>query len=1576
MKQVSIVVSTLNRGANIEELIKSLDYYLNLHKIAYEIIFIDDYSKDDTYKIINKLSAKYPVSVFLKKGKKAEKSSLLEGFRKSKYANIAIIGASLKYPAAEIIPMLDKIYEGADIVVANRLNQERSSPRRVAKKIFSLLLVRWLHNLNVDFNSGLKIFKRQVLEEVRINPRRWVFPLEFLVKARKYGYSISGHDITLFERNDDSNKNTPFWKEIFKTGLEVIMFKFEKISPFHIKSKEVGGMKGAGVAHNEGRFITHTSLHHSFSAINTFHFWQKTFLVLLGVFFVLGMIKNPLSVGIVFIGILSFIYFADTLFGLFLVIRSLDKSPEIKSTKEEIAEIDDEDLPVYTIFCPLYKESIVLPSFVKSIGKLDWPKEKLDVLLLLEEDDKETINKARDMNLPGYFRIIVVPHSMPKTKPKACNYGLAYASGEYAVIYDAEDDPDYLQLKKAYLGFKKTPSNVRCLQAKLNYYNSKQNLLTRLFTAEYSLWFDVNLPGLQSIETTIPLGGTSNHFYTKDLIEFQGWDPFNVTEDCDLGVRIFNRGYKTAIIDSITLEEANSDLGNWLRQRSRWIKGYMQTYLVHMRNPLAFFKKNGRHAFVFQLIVGGKIAFMLINPVLWILTLLYFVFRSTALGATIEALYPPTIFYMAATSLVMGNFLYIYYYMIGCAKRGHWELIKYVFFIPLYWIAVSVAAAIAIYQLFFKPHYWEKTEHGLHLAKADNDDSGGGKKTDSIDNGDKKEIIKPRLIGYIFLEDGWQKIKDLLLGISKLQEFIPSSLRRRLFSSKGFLISAIIVSSAINFLFNVFLVRVLSYSQLAVVVLINTFWYIITILTSGLSDTVNSQVSYLVAKKGVKAGNVFFKWMLNESFIIAAIFTLSWLIAIPKVASFFQIQETSVLIFFTPIFISGLLVYAYDGFFKGSFLFFFSAWMIFSEAISKMLIAFVLNYIGRDDLIYLSIPLSLMASGLLGIFLFHNVKSGKSTYKEDRYKKFPSKFFVSAVIASLYPVLFLSLDILVVKHFFSEDVAGRYSILSLAGKIIYFLGTLPLVFMIPYVSRNEGLGKNSKAVFDNLFIATIVLTLLGLILFGFLGFLTVPLLFGAKAIETVGLLPVYSTAIAMFTLASTIIVYHLAKRQYIFSWISVLSSIIFLLAVWSFHDSIAQVVTLLLIVSSINLLAISLLHYFEKDLVFVNRGVFDFFGIFTSKLPKTSLKEKPKKKILIFNWRDVNHLYAGGAENYIHQISKILVSKGNQVTIFCGNDGTQRNHDNIEGIDIVRRGGFYLVYIWAFFYYIFRFRGKYDVIIDCQNGIPFFTPIYAKEPVYCLMHHVHQKVFFRHLIKPLAIFASFLEKDLMPLVYRKIKFITVSKSSKEEMEEIGLGKAGIEIIYNGVDLNEFIVGEKSPRPTVMYLGRLRSYKSVDVLLRAFGGVLSRVPNAQLIIAGSGDDEDNLKNIAKELGLNNEQVVFKGRVPDKERVLLMQKAWVLVNPSLMEGFGVVIIEANACGTPVIASNVPGLRDAVKNMKSGCLVKYGDVAGFAEEILKIFENKKLLKARSKSSRAWAENFPWEKSSLEFISFIEDN
>ncbi len=315
-------------------------------------------------------------------------------------------------------------------------------------------------------------------------------------------------------------------------------------------------------------------------------------------------------------------------FGFKLLLAWLggDRRIDVKITDDEVAALDDTELPVHTVLVPMYKEPDVLPILASALRKIDYPLSKLDIKLVLEQDDTETIEAAKALRLEEIFEIIQVPTSMPKTKPKACNYALNFSRGELLTIFDAEDVPEPDQLKKVVATFAKSGSNTACVQARLNYYNAEENWLTRMFTLEYSLWFDFYLPALEFLRIPIPLGGTSNHFRMSVLKKVYGWDPFNVTEDADLGTRLTQLGYRVAVVNSTMYEEANNSIPNWIRQRSRWIKGYMQTYLVHMRKPVELFRSLGLVGFVgFQFFIGGTFLTALITPFLYasyVLTLL------------------------------------------------------------------------------------------------------------------------------------------------------------------------------------------------------------------------------------------------------------------------------------------------------------------------------------------------------------------------------------------------------------------------------------------------------------------------------------------------------------------------------------------------------------------------------------------------------------------------------------------------------------------------------------------------------------------------------------------------------------------------------------------------------------------------------------------------------------------------------------------------------------------------------------------------------------------------------------------
>ncbi|MGH9045261.1 MAG: glycosyltransferase [Acidimicrobiales bacterium] len=376
----------------------------------------------------------------------------------------------------------------------------------------------------------------------------------------------------------------------------------------------------------------------------------------------------------------------------------------------EVAALNESELPLYTILVPVYREANVVGSLMENLSMLDYPADKLEILLLTEQDDADTRAAVMAARPPETVTIVTVPPGQPQTKPKACNVGLFLARGDFLVIYDAEDRPDPNQLKVALVAFNRADERQVCVQAPLNYFNASQNALTRMFTLEYSFWFDYMLPGLEAMRLPIPLGGTSNHFRTDALRRLGGWDPFNVTEDADLGIRSAALGETVGVIHSTTYEEANSDYRNFVRQRSRWIKGYLQTTLVHLRHPLELTRTAGWSKVLgFTLLIGGTpLSFLFVPP-------LYLLFAITMIlgPQAVAELFPGWVLWVSVACLVIGNAMMIYVSMMGVFKRRRYGLILWALANPFYWLLHSVAAYKALWQLLVRPHYWEKTLHGL-----------------------------------------------------------------------------------------------------------------------------------------------------------------------------------------------------------------------------------------------------------------------------------------------------------------------------------------------------------------------------------------------------------------------------------------------------------------------------------------------------------------------------------------------------------------------------------------------------------------------------------------------------------------------------------------------------------------------------------------------------------------------------------------------------------------------------------------------------------------------------------------------
>ncbi|MBM2816659.1 MAG: hypothetical protein HW421_3421 [Ignavibacteria bacterium] len=358
-------------------------------------------------------------------------------------------------------------------------------------------------------------------------------------------------------------------------------------------------------------------------------------------------------------------------------------------------------------------------------------------------------------------------------------------------------------------------------------------------------------------------------------------------------------------------------------------------------------------------------------------------------------------------------------------------------------------------------------------------------------------------------------------------------------------------------------------------------------------------------------------------------------------------------------------------------------------------------------------------------------------------------------------------------------------------------------------------------------------------------------------------------------------------------------------------------------------------------------------------------------KILVINWQCIKNPMSGGAEVHLHEIFKRIAAHGHSVTLFCCSFEGSLSEENIDGIRVIRKGGrsLFNFYVPAWYKKYFSKQG-YDVIIDDINKIPFYTPLYIKEPLIGLSHHFFGKSIFREAGLISASYVYFSEK-LMDYIYKKIPFVVVSESTKSEFLERGYKPANFSIVGNAITQSEFpmAVGEKEEVPVVAYFGRLKKYKSVDHLFYAFAKVSEKIPEIKLYIMGRGSFQPELERLSVQLGISG-KVTFFGFVSEEDKKSLLSKSWCMVNTSMKEGWGITNIEANACGTAVISSDVPGLRDSVNKDSSGLLYEYGNIDILAQKILDVITNEDLRQKLSEGAVKWAKSFSWDVSAEKMI------
>jgi len=356
-------------------------------------------------------------------------------------------------------------------------------------------------------------------------------------------------------------------------------------------------------------------------------------------------------------------------------------------------------------------------------------------------------------------------------------------------------------------------------------------------------------------------------------------------------------------------------------------------------------------------------------------------------------------------------------------------------------------------------------------------------------------------------------------------------------------------------------------------------------------------------------------------------------------------------------------------------------------------------------------------------------------------------------------------------------------------------------------------------------------------------------------------------------------------------------------------------------------------------------------------------------RILIFSWRDIKNPEAGGSELYFHELAKNWVKEGNKVYWLTSGFKNSKKNEIIDGVQIFRYGGQLTQYLFMPFIYWSKFKDKVDVIIDNENGIPYFTPLYSRKPKVLHIHHVHKDIWFKELKFPLSWVGYLLEMKMMPLVYRGTRVMCLCKSSAEDILEEGISKRLPKYVAPGIEFVKYKKYPKNKKPTIIFLNRIKKYKGVKTFIDS-----ARVlKNYNFWVVGGGSYLDEMKRYVKDNNLKN--VKFFGRVDEKKKHELLQRSWIFVNASHKEGWGIVIIEANYFGTPVIGTNAVGIKDAIIEGKTGLLFERDSSRDLAKKIDYLVKNKRKLNSLSKEAKKWAKRFSWDKMAKKYLKILSN-
>jgi cellulose synthase/poly-beta-1,6-N-acetylglucosamine synthase-like glycosyltransferase len=712
-KKISVIVPAANDKVHLHGCFIRVDSVLRNSGYAYEIIVVDDHSRDGTEELVNALKDAYPVRLIEKRGKKGRTFSIKEGLDASEGGIVVLLDPDVNFPPEGFTFMLNTLRD-ASVVISTR----RTYPSLwyfIVSKVYRWIFGRVLLNVNADIRAGIKMFRRSVLESLRFDPEfdlRFGFDAMLLYHAQRMGWLVDSVSMSYFRPMFRHG----VWEAIrsrviLGTGIVVIRVThtWRTILSFLYPPAPVDYFTAGFTNVNDYLFLTPSQ-----SAKG--HITKETVslsvaMVLLG-YVIWRAVSTIAGVSMLWLAatMISILYLVIMCFKLWMMIISM-RSVAQQCTAEELSLITDEELPVISIMIPLYKEQEIIPQIFQYLSDFDYPTDKLDIIFILESTDTETAAAFTAMNPPSHFKALLTPDIPPKTKPKAMNVALSVAKGDILVIFDAEVLPERDQLKKAYLTFKRHP-DAMYLHSKMDVYNANENWITRLYTAEFAYFYHFFLPGLVASRYPMPISGHSTYFRRQVIEKVGAWDAYNVAEDCDIGIRIFRKGFGSGmILESHTWEQSTTSIPTWVRQRTRWTQGFIQTSIVQLRYPLLLKRELGSWAnfAVFLLLVPGTVILNILNMFQWCMFILWY----TTEAPFLQIAYGGFSIYLATICLFFGNFLFTFFTMYSLYERRHYAIVPWALLSFVYWIMLGIATIRATIHLFLHPHKWDKTTHSV-----------------------------------------------------------------------------------------------------------------------------------------------------------------------------------------------------------------------------------------------------------------------------------------------------------------------------------------------------------------------------------------------------------------------------------------------------------------------------------------------------------------------------------------------------------------------------------------------------------------------------------------------------------------------------------------------------------------------------------------------------------------------------------------------------------------------------------------------------------------------------------------------